>query len=304
MSLNKRLVVTMVMNLIIPAVQIAGGVVAGSVALISDALHNLSDFTSALIGYFAVRIGERPSNKKLTFGYRRIEVIAAIVNIVLLYASCVYIALEGWARFRDPRPVRGSIVVAVALIGFIANMVSVKILHSEAHSNLNIRSVFLHIMTDAMTSLAVVFIGIVWIFQPWYWLDPVVSWVIVVMILYSGWDILRKAFRMLMNAAPPDLDITEIRETLLDLGMIKDVHHIHLWSISEKEVALAAHIVVPDQMLSDVDRIAEKIREVLFRRFRIGHPILQFETRKYEPAGLLCDRGRNNDGLLNHEHEK
>lgn len=303
-SISRRLVVAMAMNLVIPAVQIVAGVIAGSVALISDALHNLGDFTATLIGYIAHRVGEKPSTPKLTFGYRRVEVLAAILNTVLLYGACLYIALEAWDRLQDPRPVRGTIVAAAAFLGFAANMVSVAILHPGARSSLNIRSVFLHMMADAMTSLALAALGVLWIFKPWYRLDPLVSWVIVIIILYNGWGILKEAVQVLMNAVPPGLDIGEIRETILHAGPVDDVHHIHVWPISEDEIALAAHVVVSDRMLSDVDRLAESIRESLFRRHGIVHPTLQFETRRFEPARWLSGGvARNGDDPGEGGHE-
>jgi len=288
-SLGKRLIITMVMNLIIPVVQIIGGVLAGSMALISDALHNFSDFTSTLIGYIALRLAQRPPTPKLTFGYHRIEVFAAILNTALLCAACLYIGVEGWKRFINPQPVDGHLVIIFASIGFAANMVSVVILHRGAQENLNIRSVFLHMLMDALTSIGVVIIGVIWLFFPLYWLDPVISWVIIVLILYSAWDILKEAFTILMNATPTGVDIMKIRDDMMAIEEIGDVHHIHVWGMSANSIALAAHVVVPDQMLSSVDAIAKNVRKVLLQRHNIDHPILQFETERYEPSGLFCN---------------
>ena len=277
---GKRLIITMVMNLIIPIVQIIGGFLTGSMALISDALHNLGDFTATLISYIALRIGEKPATPRLTFGYKRIEVFAAVVNVALLTAACFYIAYEGWKRFTNPRPIQGELVIVFALIGFIANMIAVLILHKGAKVNLNLRSVFLHMLTDALTSVGVVVVGIIWLFAPLYWLDSVVSWMIVALILYGAWDILKKAFHFLMDATPPGMDINTIRHAMLSIDNIDDVHHLHVWNISPERIALAAHVIVPDQMLSDVDKLAVEVREMLFSRFNIDHPILQFETRR------------------------
>ncbi|HUH65325.1 MAG TPA: cation diffusion facilitator family transporter, partial [Syntrophales bacterium] len=185
MALTKRLIATMVMNLIIPAVQVYGGIVSGSMALISDALHNLSDFTSVLISYSALRIGRREPTLRHTYGFRRMEVFAAVFNAAILFGACLLITIEGWHRFQNPRPIDGSLVIIIASIGFLANIVSTLLLRPEAHDNINIRSAFLHMLTDAITSLGVAVLGLVWIFKPWYWLDPVVSWVIVILILYS-----------------------------------------------------------------------------------------------------------------------
>jgi Co/Zn/Cd efflux system component len=212
-SWGRRLFITMIMNLIIPAVQIMAGVMAGSMALISDALHNLSDFASILISYMALKIGKRGPTPSLTF---------------------------------------------------------------------------------ALTSLGVAVLGMIWLFRPWYWLDPVVSWIIVALILYGGWGILKEALLILMNATPPGIDLNRVQEEVVALEGIEDLHHIHVWSPSSGTIAFAAHVIVPDQMLCRVDELAKKVRELLLHKFNIDHPTLQFETRSYQPRDLLCSLCKEN----------
>jgi len=293
-SWGKRLITTMVMNLIIPAVQIYGGILSGSMALISDALHNLSDFTSVLISYSALRIGQREPTLKHTFGYKRLEVFAAVFNVALLFGAGIYIAFEGWNRLWNPVSIQGHLVIGIASIAFLANMVSTLMLHPGAQGNLNIRSAFLHMLTDTLFSLGVLVLGIVWIFKPWYWLDPIVSWAIVAMILYNGWDILRDAFGILMNATPPGIDIQAIQQEIESVEGVEEIHHLHVWNIASEGVALVAHVVVIDQMLSKVDEIAAHIRDLLLSRFAIDHPVLQFETRACTTTGLLSCSVNNN----------
>ena len=287
MALTKRLIATMVMNLIIPAVQFYGGIVSGSMALISDALHNLSDFTSVLISYSALRMGRREPTLRHTYGFRRMEVFAAVFNVAILFGACLFITIEGWHRLRNPRPIEGGIVIIIASIGFLANMVSTVMLRPEAHENINIRSAFLHMLTDAITSLGVAVLGLVWLFKPWYWLDPVVSWVIVILILYSGWDILKDAFEILMNATPGGIDLHAIQKEVEAIPGVEKIHHLHVWNIATEGVALSAHVVVEDQLLSKVDDIAAKIRHELFCRFAIDHPVLQFEATSCPATGIL-----------------
>lgn len=287
-SWGKRLIITMVMNLVIPAVQIVGGIISGSMALISDALHNLGDFVAVLISYLALHIGNRGPTSALTFGYRRIEVMAAVFNVALLFGAALFIAFEGWIRLIHPVAIQGSMVIWVALLGFFANAVSTWMLSSGAKENLNMRGAFVHMMTDALTSLGVALLGLVWIFRPWYWLDPIVSWMIVVLILYSGWDILKEALLILMNATPPGIDLESIKQEVEALEGIEGLHHLHVWNPSSGTIALAAHVIVRDQMLGQVDVLAKKVREVLLAKFNIDHPILQFETSTYQPADLLC----------------
>jgi cobalt-zinc-cadmium efflux system protein len=150
------------------------------------------------------------------------------------------------------------------------------------------RGAFLHMLTDALTSLGVALLGLIWLFRPWYWLDPVVSWVIVVLILYSGWGILKEALGILMNATPPGLDVEAIQKEVEALEGVDGLHHLHVWNPSSGTIALAAHVIVPDQMLGSVDDLAQKVRKLLLNQFNIDHPILQFETKTYEPRDLLC----------------
>ena len=287
-SWGRRLIATMIMNLIIPAVQIYGGILSGSMALISDALHNLMDFVSVLISYAALRLGRRGPTLEQTFGYKRLEVLGALLNVALLFGASFYILVESWSRLLDPQPIKGNIVIWAALIGFAANLISTMLLRSGAKVNLNMRGAFLHMLTDTLTSLVVALLGVIWLYRPWYWLDPVVSSLIIVMILYSGWDILKEALDILMNATPPGIDLQDIKREVEALEGVEDMHHLHVWSISSGQVALAAHLIVQDQMLCKVDELAARVRDLLSDHFRIQHPILQFETRAYETTGLLC----------------
>jgi cobalt-zinc-cadmium efflux system protein len=286
-SWGRRLILTMVMNLIIPAVQIWGGIVSGSMALISDALHNLSDFTSVLISYVALRIGRREPTPRQTFGYKRVEVFATLLNVALLYGVCFYIAVEAWKRLLNPEPIQGSLVFWVALIGFIGNTISTLLLRSGARVNMNMKSAFLHMLSDALLSLGVAVLGVVWMYKPWYWLDPVVTWVIVGIIFYGGWGLLRDSYQILMNATPPGIDIRAIEKAIASMEGVSEIHHLHVWNPSPQTIALAAHITVPDQLLSSVDSIANGVRIMLWNRYKIDHPILQFETDKCSAPGVI-----------------
>jgi cobalt-zinc-cadmium efflux system protein len=287
-SWGKRLVASMVMNLIIPAVQIYGGVIAGSMALISDALHNLSDFISLLINYAALVIGKRGPTPKQTFGYKRVEIFATLISVGILYGAGFYMAVEAWYRLGNPQPIAGKLVIWIALFGFTGNIVSALLLQSGAKVNLNMKSAFLHMMADAFTSLGVVALGIVWIFRPWYWLDPMFSLIIVGMIIYGGWGLLKDGVLILMNATPPGIDLDEIQKALESIDGIADIHDLHVWNPAADSIALAAHITVPDQMLGKVDKLAEDVRNVLRQKFNIDHPTLQFESQTCNNGELLC----------------
>ena len=302
-SWARRLITTMVMNLIIPAVQIYGGILSGSMALISDALHNLSDFVSLLINYAALIIGKREPTLKHTFGFKRVEIFATLISVALLYGAAFYIAFEALQRFRAPRPITGQMVIWIALIGFIGNMLSALMLHAGSKINLNMKSAFMHMMADAATSLGVVILGIVWIYHPWYWLDPVFCWIIVALIFYSGWGLIRDSVLILMNATPPGIDPENIRETLESMNGVREIHDLHIWNPSADSIALAVHITVFDQMLGQVDELADRIREILQTKYKIDHPTLQFECNSCNHGQLLCcgkSPDKNHNG---HEHD-
>jgi cobalt-zinc-cadmium efflux system protein len=150
------------------------------------------------------------------------------------------------------------------------------------------RGAFLHMLTDTLTSLGVALLGLIWVFRPWYWLDPIVSWMIVALILYSGWDILKEALLILMNATPPGISLEAIQKEVETIEGIDGLHHLHVWNPSSGTIALAAHVIVPDQRLGQVDALSKQVRNLLLEKFNIDHPILQFETSTYQPADLLC----------------
>jgi cobalt-zinc-cadmium efflux system protein len=286
----------MIMNLIIPVVQIYGGIISGSMALISDALHNLSDFIALIINYAALLLGRRGPTYKQTFGYKRVEILATLVSVGLLYGTGFYIAIEAWHRFLNPQPIAGKLVIWIALLGFAGNIISALMLHAGSKVNLNMKSAFLHMLSDAATSLVVALLGVVWLYKPWFWLDPVFSWLIVGLILYGGWGLLKDSVLILMNATPPGIDLFDIQKSLESIEGVKEIHDLHVWNPSAENIALAVHITVPDQMLSQVDDLAEKVRTILFKEFRIDHPILQFESNSCDGAKLLCN-------VVNHDHK-
>mgnify|MGYP001297321907 CR=1 FL=1 len=285
---GRHLIIVMALNLVIVVAQAIGGVISGSIALLSDAVHNLSDFSSLAIAYIADRIGRREVCAENTFGYKRAEILAAAVNVSLLLVIAVFIIYEGWVRLRHPQPVQGSIVVALALVGFAANAGSVLLLRHHAKDNLNIKSALYHLALDALTSLGVMAAGLVILATGWYQIDSFISFVIALFIIKSCWEIMKEAVNILMNGTPYGLDIHRIKEELEKIEGVEDIHHIHAWNVSSKSIAFACHVIVTDQPLSDVDKLAQRVREKLFCDFGIDHPTLQFETRKYEDVGIFC----------------
>lgn len=284
-----RLLITLALNLIIPTAQIIGGLLAGSVALISDAMHNFSDFTALLISYIAFRIGRRGATVFNTFGYRRAEIMAALINVALLAAASGVILYHAVHRFLTPQPVNGVLVMVLAGVGVIGNGLSAWLLHRDAAHSLNVRGAFLHMVGDLLTSVVVLVNGLLLMFYPWYWLDPLLSVFIVGFILKNGWGLLKESTAVLMNATPGHLDLEKVRGFLADLPGVLGVHYLHAWQVSSASTAFSCHVVVPDQPVSRTEKIAESIRHELFHRFRIDHPVLQFETSACGNGALLCE---------------
>ena len=286
---GSRLLITLALNLIIPVAQVIGGVYAHSMALISDATHNFSDFAAILIAYVAHRFGRKGASVRNTFGYRRVEVMAAVINVgILIWASC-FIVYEAVERFQHPQSVLGKIVIWLACVGILGNGFSALLLHRGSEHNLNVRGAFLHMMGDFLTSVAVLVSGIVLLIRPWYWLDPLLSLVIVLFILKSCWSILKDASGILMNATPEGLNIEEIKEFLERVPGVCGIHYLHAWNISSSSIGFSCHVEVSNQQVSKTEKLGEIIRHELFHRFGIDHPVLQFETAECGNGGVLCE---------------
>lgn len=284
-----RLLITLVINLLIPAAQVVGGIYAQSMALISDAVHNFSDFAAILIAYFAYLIGKKGASPTHSFGYKRAEILGAAINVALLVAALVFILYEAIDRFRHPQPVIGHIVIILAGVGILGNGLSAWLLHRDSKHSLNVRGAFLHMVGDMLTSVLVLINGIILVFRPWYWLDPLLSFLILIFILKNCWTILRDATGILMNATPKNLNLEEIQNVLQAIPGVCGVHYLHAWNVSSTSVAFSCHVEVADQPLSLTEPLAQKIRHELLDRFGIDHPILQFETAQCGNGSLLCE---------------
>jgi cation diffusion facilitator family transporter len=294
---GRRLLATLALNLIIPTAQIIGGLLANSVALISDAVHNFSDFTALLISYVAFRIGRRGATVFNTFGYRRAEIMAALINVLLLAAASGVILFHAVQRFLNPQAVDGTLVIILAGVGVVGNGFSAWLLHRDAAHSLNVRGAFLHMVGDLLTSVAVLVNGLLLLFYPWYWLDPLLSVLIVVFILKNGWALLRESTAVLMNATPHDIDLEKVGAFLADFPGVSGVHYLHAWRVSSRSIAFSCHVVVPDQPLSGTERLAGRIRDELLQRFGIDHPVLQFETADCGQGTLLCEISCTGSGV-------
>lgn len=282
---SRNLLITVVLNLIIAVAELIGGILSNSLALISDALHNFGDGIAVLITYITVKISGTEANAKKTFGYKRIQILAALFNALTLIAICVFLLAEAWHRFREPQEVEGFTMLFVASIGLIANLVGVWLLKDFSAKNLNIKAAYLHLIGDTLSSVAVIVGGVfIWLYQV-YWLDPLITALISVYIIRETWHIVTDTYNILMQAAPPNMDIQQISENVKALQGVSNMHHVHLWCLTDQDIHLEAHIELENNMLvSDAQQIQSAIEQLLKSKFGISHITLQIEYRNCVPS--------------------
>ncbi|WP_341212537.1 cation diffusion facilitator family transporter [uncultured Limimaricola sp.] len=272
-------------NLVLTVVQIIGGIVSGSLALIADALHNLSDAVSLVIAFAARKIARRPADAEMTFGYGRAEVVAALVNYTSLILIGLYLGYEAIARFFSPEPVAGWIMVWVAGLALVVDLVTAALTYSMSKDSVNIRAAFLHNLADALGSVAVIVAGVAVLVFDWAWVDPVVTLAIAGYILWMSFAQIGGVIRILMLGAPPDLDTRAVLDHLRGLDGVASVHHVHLWQMQENAAALDAHVSVAEGRWSEADGIKARIKHALGERFGIGHVTLEMECACHSCEG-------------------
>ncbi len=272
-----RLFITMMLNFLITVVEIIGGIMSGSLSLISDALHNFSDGVAIIISYIAIKLKKRPRSARYTFGLRRAEILAATINSAVLIGISLYLFVEVWHRLTDPHVIEGRLMMAVAATGLAANVIGTLLLRRGAAHSLNIRSAYLHLLSDAVSSLAVILGGAaIWL---WHitWLDPLLTVLISLYILRESYIILRESVNVIMMGSPENVDMERIRETVEALEGVNNLHHVHLWRLNEHDIFMEAHVDVRDMRVSETSVILNKLEKELHERFDIGHLTIQFE---------------------------
>jgi cobalt-zinc-cadmium efflux system protein len=286
-STTLRLMITMILNLIIMVAELIGGIISGSLSLISDALHNFSDAVSVVISFIAIKLKQREKSYKHTFGLKRAEILAALINASVLVIISFYLFYEATQRFIRPEKVEGGLMIVIALIGLAANTIGTILLKRDSHHSMNIRSTYLHLLSDAISSLGVVVGGILIYFWNIYWIDPVLTILIGVYILKESYSILSDAIHILMEGAPSDISIVGIKQTVEQITHVQDIHHLHIWMVGENDVHLEAHINVKDMMVSQCDKLRKDIETALSEKFNINHITLQFECNQCLNEGLI-----------------
>ncbi|NER17388.1 cation diffusion facilitator family transporter [Spongiivirga citrea] len=285
---GRNLLISIFLNILITAAQVVGGIISGSLALLSDALHNFSDVLSLIISYIANKLSGKKASTNKTFGYKRAEIIAAFVNAATLVVVAVLLIIEAIKRFQNPEEIGSNLVIWLALLGIIANGFSVLLIKKDADVNMNMKSAYLHLLTDMMASVAVLIGGVLMKFFGVFWIDSLLTLLIGVYLIYMGYDLLRSSTRVLMLFTPEDINIKKIVAAVVNIPSVKNMHHIHVWQLNEDEVHLEAHIDFEEDInLSEFDRILNTIEELLFHDFDINHVNIQPEFGKCDAKDVI-----------------
>lgn len=274
---GKNLGFAILLNVGITLAQAIGGIISGSMALLSDAAHNFSDVLSMVISFLANRLSKREATDKQTFGFRRSEILAAFINSATLIIISVIILFEAIQRLVNPVPISANLVIYLAIAGTLVNGVSVLFIRNDSHENMNMKSVYLHLFGDMFTSIAVLLGGLAMKYLQWFWIDSVFSITIAIYLLYMSWRIFRSSLRIIMQFTPEEIDLQKIASEIEKVHGVKNIHHVHVWQINEHDLMFEAHIdVSEDLQVSGFEKILEHIKNILLKH-NIDHSTIQPE---------------------------
>jgi len=275
-----KLFFVVILNLIITFAEIIGGVFSGSLALISDALHNFSDSVAVITSLIAIRLGKRVADNKKTFGYKRAEILVALFNAAILIGISVFLFFEAFRSLIYPQKINTSVMIPVAIISLVANAVSALLLHADAEKSLNLRSSYLHLLSDALISIGVLVGAFLMKYFQIYWIDSVLTIIIGVFVIRAAYYIFLEASNILMQGAPSNFSISDISNHILEIPGVCEVHDIHVWQMNEREFFLDAHIQVAQNLtIEKTDNLRSEINDVLEHHFDIQNSVLQIENR-------------------------
>jgi cobalt-zinc-cadmium efflux system protein len=280
--------VSILLNIIITVGQVIGAGISGSVALMTDALHNFSDVISLVISYVANKLTLKKATTSKTYGYKRAEIIAAFINSATLIGVAIFLIIEAIERFSSPIEIQADIVIWFAIASIVINFLSVVILHKDSKDNMNIRSAYLHLLTDVMTSIAVMFGGLAMKYYNVFWIDGLLTLLIATYLIYSSFALLKETTKVLMQFTPEGINLDEINTEISKIEGIKNLHHLHVWQLNDNKFMLEAHVEMDvDIMLSEFQEKLKEIENIL-HKFGIDHTNIQPELNK-------CEK---NDGLI------
>ena len=278
---GKNLFITILLNILITLAQIIGGIFSGSLALLSDALHNFSDVLALIIAWWANRLASKEATHQRTFGYKRAEILATLFNASVLVGIGVFLIVEAIEKFYNPEVIDSVIVIALGVFSIVLNALSVFLIKDDAHHNMNIKAAYLHLLTDVMTSVAVVVGGLLMYYYNLFWIDPLVTVIIAIYLIWASLALLKESSSILMQFTPSHIDVDEIIQSITSLGEIEDIHHIHIWKLSDHKIHLEAHLDFNHNLtLQESNRIIDILEAKLHHEFEITHTTFQCEYKR------------------------
>jgi cobalt-zinc-cadmium efflux system protein len=273
---QNRVLGAMAVTGVILAAEVVGGILTNSLALLSDAGHMLTDLLALGLSYFAISLARRPPTDEKTYGFHRMEILAALVNGVTLVVICLLIFYEAFQRINNPPEVKTAGMLVIAVIGLVANLISAALLSGHSGS-LNVRGAFLHVVGDALSSIGIILGGLLILFTGWFWVDPLISAGIGIIIVFGAYNLVRESVDVLLESAPGNIALDSVRTALQTVPGVLDVHDLHVWCLTPQICSLSTHLVITDVMTSRSDQTLREINDLLADRFQIEHTTIQFE---------------------------
>ncbi|MFA8299800.1 MAG: cation diffusion facilitator family transporter [Hyphomicrobiales bacterium] len=288
---GKNLFITIILNVIITVAQVIGSFVSGSLALLSDALHNFSDVMSLVISWIANKMSKTPPDDKKTFGYKRAEIIAALINAVTLLIIAIFLVKEAISRFGSPVKIESTTVIVLAALSIVLNGASVLLVSKDAKHSMNMRSAYLHLFTDMMTSVAVMIGGIVMSLWNISWIDDVLSIIIAIYLIIVSWRLVIETLKILMQFTPAGIKVHTICEELQTIKHVSNVHHVHTWQLNDNQIHFEAHIDFKENMdLREAGDVLKNIRDILNEKYGITHTTLQPEYKVNDNKSIIVNK--------------
>ena len=294
---SRPLKIALAIVLAVMVAEVIGGILSGSLALLSDAGHMLVDALALGLSLFALTIARRPATPTRTYGYHRVEIMAALANGTTLILVSLYIFYEAYQRFLEPPLIQAPLMLLVATIGLTANLAGILLLRKSSRHNLNLRAAFWHIVGDTISSVGVIVGGVIITLTGWYIVDPIIAVFIGGIILWGAARLVSESVDILLEAVPKHIDVEKVIEIIKNISGVDEVHDMHIWTITSGIHALSAHLLIADQMVSKSAEIVEAVNQNLALNFNITHTTLQLECEKCEscPSGIICNMGRSEE---------
>jgi cobalt-zinc-cadmium efflux system protein len=283
---KRDILIALAITLLMMVAEAIGGLLSNSLALLSDAGHMLTDNLALLLSFFAMTFASLPATDRKTFGFYRLEILAAFVNGIVLVLISLYIMYQAYLRMVHPQPVQGMLMLVIAIIGLVANIIGALFLFKHSHNSLNIRGAYLHIVGDALSSVGVVIGGVIIIYTGWYLIDPILSIMISLVIIYGSWSLVKESVNILLESTPAHINIETIASEIAKIKGVREAYHIHVWTITSGVYALSAHVLIDDQLVSGSRELLDTIRDLLADRFKVLHSTIQLECERCDVTGM------------------